>query len=289
MKTNNQNSKLKADMDFLNSLPQLEINYSKSKEDIWEELSQKTSAPTSSTKRIQLRWVKYAAAACILVLLGLTGFLSLYTKTINCPNGQHLSVNLPDQSMVNLNANSSVSYHPYWWKFSRKVAFTGEAYFSITKGSQFEIKSKYGKTYILGTSFNIYARGNQYKVTCYTGKVKVVSNLTADKILLLPNDHAYVTQNGKLELKKYENAKDEISWRKNLFLFTKTPLQLVFEEIERQYDIRIAEKGKFDLTYTGKFSKEKSVESTLHTVCMPLGLKFVKAPNNNYIISPNSQ
>jgi ferric-dicitrate binding protein FerR (iron transport regulator) len=289
MKTNDQNNELKTDKDFLNSLPQLEINYSKSKEDVWKELSKKTSAPVSPTKVIKLQWVKYAAAACILVLLGFTAFINLYTKTITCPNGQHISINLPDQSLVNLNANSSISYHPYWWKFSRKVEFTGEAYFSITKGSQFEINSKYGKTYILGTSFNIYARGNQYKVTCYTGKVKVVSNLTADKILLLPNDHAFVTPNGKLQLEKHENVEDQISWRKNLFLFTKTPLQLVFEEIERQYDIRIVEKGKFDLTYTGKFRKEKSVETALHTVCMPLGLKFIKAPNNNYIISPNAQ
>ncbi|WP_461636613.1 FecR family protein [Labilibaculum euxinus] len=289
MKNDNQHNELKPDMDFINSLPKIEVTYSKSKEDVWKELSKKTSASVAPAKVIKMKWAKYAAVACIVILIGFTGFINLYTKTIHCPKGEHLSVNLPDQSIVDLNANSSISYKPYWWKFSRKVKFEGEAFFTITKGSKFEIASNYGKTYILGTSFNIYARGNQYKVTCYTGKVKVVSTLTSDKILLLPNDHAFVTKNGKIKLQKCKNTEDKISWRNNLFLFTKTPLQLVFEEIELQYDIKIVEKGKFDLIYTGKFGKEKSVETVLHTVCMPLGLKFVKGPNNNYIITSNAQ
>ena len=289
MKKDNPHNKLNSEMDFLNSLPKIKVTYSKSKEDVWKELSKKTTALPIPTKVIKMQWLKYVVAACILLLLGFTGFINLYTKTIHCPKGKHLSVNLPDQSIVDLNANSSISYKPYWWKFSRKIDFKGEAFFKITKGSKFEIASNYGKTYILGTSFNIYARGNQYKVTCYTGKVKVVSTLTSDKILLLPNDHAFVTKNGKIELKKCKNTQDKISWRNNLLLFTKTPLQLVFKEIELQYDINIVEKGNFDLIYTGKFGKEKSVEIALHTVCMPLGLKFAKGPNNNYIITPNAQ
>ncbi|MBL4559560.1 MAG: FecR family protein [Labilibaculum sp.] len=289
MKNDNQHNKLNPEMYFINSLPKIEVTYSKSKEDVWKELSKKTSAPAVPTKVIKMQWLKYAATACILLLLGFTGFINLYTKTIHCPKGEHLSVSLPDQSVVDLNANSSISYKPYWWKFSRKVKFEGEAFFKITKGSKFEIASNYGKTYILGTSFNIYARGNEYKVTCYTGKVKVVSTLTSDKILLLPNDHAFVTRNGKLELKKCPNTENKISWRNNLFLFTKTPLQLVFKEIELQYDINIVEKGKFNLPYTGNFAKEKSVESTLHKVCVPFGLKFIKGPNNNYIITSNAQ
>lgn len=289
MKKDNQHNELNSDMDFLNSLPEIEMSFSKSKDDVWKELSIKTAAPAKKVKVIKLQWAKYAAVACIAILLGLTGFINLYTKTIYCPKGEHLSVLLPDQSEVDLNANSSISYKPYWWKVSRKVKFEGEAFFKITKGSKFEIASNYGKTYILGTSFNIYARGNQYKVTCYTGKVKVVSTLTSDKILLLPNDHAYVTKNGLLELRKCDNSEAKISWRNNLFFFTDTPIRTVFEEIELQYNINIVEKGKFSSTYTGNFDLGKSVDSTLYNVCMPMGLKFVKGPNNNYIITTKAQ
>ena len=288
MKPENQNNNLNKDKELLNSFPEIELSYSKSKEDVWKELSMATSTSVRKPKTVRLQWVKYAVAASILLLLGYTGFINLYTKTIYCPKGQHLSFVLPDQSEVELNANSSLSYKPYWWKFSRKVKFEGEGFFEITKGSKFEIESNYGKTYILGTSFNIYARGNQYKVTCYTGKVKVVSTITSDNILLLPNDHAYVTQNGKIKLQKDDRAEEKILWRNNLFFFTDTPLKTVFEEIELQYDINIVEKGKFDLPYTGNFSKEKSVETVLHTVCMPLGLKYVKGPGKNYIITSNA-
>jgi ferric-dicitrate binding protein FerR (iron transport regulator) len=289
MENNNKNINSGSDMDFINSLPKIDVKYSKSKEDVWRELSAITSAQKSKTKTIRLSWMRYAAAACILLLLGFAGFTYFYTSTTYCPKGKHLCVTLPDQSTVELNANSSISYKPLMWNFTRKVKFEGEAFFDITKGSKFEIESKYGKTFILGTSFNIYARGNDYKVTCYTGKVKVVSTLTSDKILLLPNDHAFLTKNGRLEVYTDKKAKDKVLWRNHFFLFTDTPLKNVFEEIELQYDINIVEKGKFDKIYTGNFGKGMTVEQVLHTVCKPNGLNFVKGPRKNYIITANPQ
>ncbi|RUT72924.1 FecR family protein [Ancylomarina longa] len=283
-----QNSNPDSEMDFLQSLPKIEMSYTKSKDDVWKDLLNKTAASKPPVKTIKLQWVKYAAAACLFLLLTYAGFINIYTKTIYCPKGKHMSVLLPDQSQIELNAGSNLRYKPYLWKYYRKVKFEGEAFFKITKGSKFEIESDLGKTYILGTSFNIYARGKEYKVTCYTGKVKVVSKITSDNILLLPNDYAYVTKNGNIKLEKEDKAAEQILWRSNLFRFTRTPLQSVFEEIELQYDINITEKGKFKLNYTGNFSKEKSVESVLHKVCMPLGLNFAKGPGKNYIITQNN-
>lgn len=288
MEKRNQNINHDPDLDFINSLPKIEVKYSKSKDEVWKELSAFTAKQNPKGRSISMSWIKYVAAACVLILIACSGFVYFYTTTIYSPKGQHLRVSLPDNSIVELNANSNVSYKPYWWRFSRKLKFEGEGFFNIEKGSKFEIESKYGKTFILGTSFNIYARGNEYKVTCYTGKVKVVSTITSDKILLLPNDHAYLTKNGKLEFYKDNNANEKILWRNHLFLFTETPLKNVFEEIELQYDINIVEKGKFEQKHTGNFGKEKSVEQVLYNVCKPHGLSFTKGPGKNYIITSNS-
>lgn len=285
MENNNKNINPGSDMDFINSLPKIDVKYSKSKEEVWKELSALTSVQKPKTKTISLSWIKYAAAACIIILLGFSSFVYFYSTTVYCPKGKHMCIYLPDDSKVELNANSSISYKPYLWNFSRKVKFEGEAFFDITKGSKFEIESKYGKTFILGTSFNIYARGNEYKVTCYTGKVKVVSTLTSDKILLLPNDHAYLTQNGRLEVFKDEKAEEKVLWRNHFFLFNETPLKHVFEEIELQYDINIVEKGKFNQAYNGNFGKGMTVEQVLYNVCKPNELDFVKGPGKNYIIT----
>ncbi|WP_321515205.1 FecR family protein [Marinifilum fragile] len=289
MKENNQNITPGSEMDFINSLPKIDVTYSKSKEEVWKELSAMTMVQKPKAKVISLSWRKYAAAACILLLIGFAGFTYFYTSSTYCPKGKHMCVTLPDNSKVELNANSSISYKPYMWNFTRKVKFKGEAFFDITKGSKFEIESQYGKTFILGTSFNIYARGNDYKVTCYTGKVKVVSTITSDKILLLPNDHAYLNKNGKLEVFKDEKAKDKVSWRNHFFLFNATPLKDVFKEIELQYDIHIVEKGKFNKPYTGNFGKEMTVDQVLYNVCKSSGLNFVKGPRKNYIITSKSQ
>lgn len=275
--------------DPIGSLPGIELPYTKSKDEVWNQLSSKIDfekAHISKTTNISI--FKYAVAASILLLIGAMGYLRFSTTTISCPKGEHLSHFLPDSSHVDLNAGTTIKYNPHWWRFSRKLQFNGEAFFSITKGRKLEIISNYGKTTVLGTSFNIYARAKDYQVTCFTGKVKVVSKLTSDGIILLPKDQATLTRNGQILLKKDINPEEKIMWRSNLFFFTATPLEKVFQEIELQYDIKIVEKGKYDLLFTGNFKKEESVEQVLNLVCLPFGLKFVKGPFNNYIITPNS-
>ena len=244
-----------SDDEFLNSLPEIELPYSKSKDEVWAEMMteiDKTKAPVNKTKRL---WVVYSLAASLVFVLASAAFMRFYSVTQYCPKGEHMSVLLPDKSRVELNANSSLSYHPYWWQFAREVKFEGEAFFNISKGNRFDIISRYGSTRILGTSFNIYTRKNNYKVTCFTGKVKVFSNLTQDEVVLYPKDYASINRNGQIELEKGINVKEKTMWRDHIFFFTGTPIQHVFEEIELQYDIRIIKKDLSEISYTGNFKK----------------------------------
>jgi len=139
-------------------------------------------------------------------------------------------------------------------------------------------------TSILGTSFNINTRKNNYKVTCFTGKVKVQSNLTKDEVVLFPKDFASINRNGQIELESGINANEKIMWRDHIFFFTATPIQQVFEEIELQYDIRIVKKGLGKIPYTGNFKKSNSVDGILNWVCLPLGLEYSKVSSKKYIV-----
>jgi len=178
-----------------------------------------------------------------------------------------------------------MEYTPYWWKISRKVEFKGEGFFNITPGSKFQIISPKGITEIMGTSFNIYARDKHYKVTCFTGKVKVTSKQTTHQVILLPKDQVQITENGTFELTKNIEPQKSTIWRENRFFFTATQLSEVFREIELQYNIHIVEKGRYNMPYTGNFKKLKSVEEVLNLVCTPFDLKFIKGPKNQYIIT----
>ena len=81
-----------------------------------------------------------------------------------------------------LNSASSLSYYPFWWSFDKKAELNGEAFFEGEHAKNFTITSDKAETTVLGTSFNIYARDNDYQVTCVTGKVKVLALISKDEV-----------------------------------------------------------------------------------------------------------
>ncbi|HIA36109.1 MAG TPA: FecR family protein [Flavobacteriales bacterium] len=268
----------------------LEVPYNESKEQIWDKLSEKINAPAApvkETKIIPMHWFKMAAAAAAVLLFGVSLFFGLYTHTIHCPRGEHLAYTLPDGSTIEMNAASKLSYHPFWWSIKRTVSLEGEAFFSVKKGSTFTVVSEKGTTQVLGTSFNISTRNNQYEVFCATGKVRVAANNTSEEIILSPNMFARI--NGKLEVVNAISAEHVLAWKENKFHFTARTLQEVFNEIERQYDITVQldVDNATELTYTGHFKRSKTPEEVLNLICHPFGFTFVKQENDNYKVSQN--
>ncbi len=261
-----------------------EFHWKKSKTEVWTNMEAKiTDQPKGRLLSINFRITKLVAAASIVILFSLGSFLRFYSVTIESPAGQHLEAFLPDQSKVNLNAKSSISYNPYWWKMNRKVKLEGEAFFEVQKGKKFTVVSPIGITQVLGTSFNIFAREEIYKVTCITGTVKVRSLLGYEAIIK-PNSKAEIIRNGEIKVSTNIETFPEISWRKNIFLFTATPVHAVFKEIERQYGVTIDSNINEESLYTGNFSREQNVEDVLQYVCPALGFKYIRKSTGEYII-----
>jgi len=265
----------------------VQISYKKSKEEIWSELESKLS-PETVTKHswIFRHRVSLAIAASLFVMLGIIGVMRFYTTTINNPAGNHLLATLPDGSTVELNASSSLSFNPFWWRFARTVHFEGEGFFKVQKGDKFTVVSRLASTQVLGTSFNIYARDGQYQVTCHTGKVKVISK-NKDEGILSPGYEAKLSLDGKVVIYKSHDMKSSISWIDNKFIFTAVPLKRVFEEIERQYNVKITIPEKLNYSYTGYFTKDKSVDSVMGLVCKPFGLSFVPKSDGRFVVITN--
>ena len=262
------------------------IPWEKSKEQVWPELEKKLEAyPAGRVRIIAESWFRLAMAAVFTLLVGISVFMQLYTRTINVPAGQHLNIDLPDNSKVHLNAQSTLSYKPLLWKFSRHIRFEGEAYFEVQQGKKFKVISGKGKTIVLGTSFNIYSRDNDYQVTCVSGSVKVVERISKKEVLLYPRQKAEVSPGGIIEIKSDVNTDQTLSWLVNRFSFTSEHLSKVFKEIARQYGIKISIPGDIDNTYTGTFRRSTSVEHVLNLVCRPFNLEFTRKSKNEYIIS----
>ncbi len=226
---------------------------------------------------------KWIVAAVVVIFFALASFMRFYTAGIETPAGQHLEAMLPDGSQVNLNAKSSISYHPYWWKINREVKLEGEAFFQVQKGKKFTVASNKGTTQVLGTSFNIFAREDVYKVTCITGTVKVKSSQGFEAVIK-PNSKAEVLANGKINVQTNIETFPETSWKKNIFIFTAAPVVAVFKEIERQYNVVIEAQPDNGILYTGNFNKDQNVEYVLDYVCPALGLKYIRKANGSYLI-----
>jgi len=273
-------------------LKKVEIPFSKGKEDIWETMSGRLSSrpqDMAKTKVISLYWFKISAAAIAILLIGTLLFFKFFTTNISCKKGEHISHILPDGSIIDLNAESSISYHPYWWGFSREITFEGEAFFQVERGKKFKVFSNNGITEVLGTSFNIYTRNDEYEVFCETGKIKVSGTKTNVDFIVSTGER--VVLDNKNKLGKVENIKAEniLSWKNNKFVFTAEPLYEVLEELERQYNVTIIAdmKNSDDYIYTGYFSKDIPVKSSLSYICKSFNLTFVKLEKNKYKVVQN--
>ncbi|MBN2775257.1 MAG: FecR domain-containing protein, partial [Prolixibacteraceae bacterium] len=175
-------------IDRLNKLT--EVDFPKSKEDIWKLMEDKLTANAKVDKKVRKLGIRQLSiAASIAILIGIGSFMRFYRVDYSTIAGEQLTVNLPDGSVVDLNGQSSVKYNPYWWKVNRTVKFEGEGYFEVEKGKYFSVVSNNGITTVLGTSFNIYSRDENYEVNCLTGKVQV-EVLNGLKEIIYPNQQA---------------------------------------------------------------------------------------------------
>lgn len=264
------------------------ITWEKSQDEIWSNLEKKISEkPVGNEIPFRHQVLQWSAAAVLILVVGLLGLVSNYTVTVKSLAGEHKMATLPDGSSVEMNAVSTLTYYPLKWRFERKLRFEGEAYFNVKKGNKFVVISELGSTQVLGTSFNIYSRDNQYRVTCLTGKVEVTSGKNND-VILLPNNHAELEE-GKLVVKEMFKPENTISWMNNQFFFEGRPLKEVIDEIERQYAVTIQLDPQLDnRNFGSNFSKKHSVEEVLEYVCRPMNLKFVKQSDNVYLVVEKS-
>ena len=199
-----------------------------------KENKQETAVVRSIGRR---RWISYAAAACI----GLVAFFALYspTTTVDVGNGERLAYTLPDNSKVNLNAASTISFKAGDFDGERIVNLEGEAFFEVEKGQSFKVITPNGMVEVLGTSFNVNTRNGQLEVDCRTGKVRVTSKGSTQ--ILTKGLGTKLNANQSALEATYETSIDQqIGWINGVFFLGNIPLSGAIAELERQFDVQIS-------------------------------------------------
>jgi ferric-dicitrate binding protein FerR (iron transport regulator) len=275
-----------ADLIFSNA----KIPWEKSKEAVWNDLEKQLDREDRSTVPVRRllpakQWL--AMAASLVLLLSVSAFMRFYTVLTVCPEGVHTSLQLPDGSEVELNASTHLAYHPYWWFISREVKLEGEAFFQVEKGKKFRVLSPQASTEVLGTTFNVFARDEDYIVTCHTGSVRLSERLTGSAVVLSPNERGQMEPAGGFRVTQVESGRTSPGWTANMIMFSSAPLRLVFEEIERQFGIVIETPEVMQQVYSGNFSLNQSVENILSLLCLPFDLEYERQTGTKYLVYPS--
>jgi len=210
-----------------------------------------------------------AIAAVFLICFGAYYFISNQNTTVSTALAHKTIHHLPDNSIVHLNAGSTISFNENSWDEQRDVELNGEAFFKVAKGSKFNVITNLGVVSVLGTEFNVKNRGANFEVVCYEGLVSV--NVKGQTVKL-PAGNSFKTgtiyKNGALKKAPF--------WINNESDFKSEPLINVIKEFERQYNVSVHTKNiKKDRLYTGRFV-HNNIDVALKSITLPLNIQYSK-------------
>ncbi|MEM7509332.1 MAG: FecR domain-containing protein [Bacteroidota bacterium] len=211
------------------------------------------------------------AAAAVLLAIFTFVFLMPDNIKIETLDSIHLDYPLPDQSVVTLNAASTLVLDTTNWSSNRTLFLEGEAFFDVTEGSPFRVNTDQGEVRVLGTSFNVFQREDRLKVACYTGKVEVAHQ--KQKVILNPEEYAYLDLKGTL-IKDSIRNRNSNGWMDDVYSFKDEPVSEAFKEIERQFGVTVViNTPSKDSLYSGFFSG-RSLKDALENVCYSMSLDY---------------
>ncbi len=210
-------------------------------------------------------------AASVILVLGVA-WVSWSIANVEITTGlaEVKEIELPDHSTVTINAESKLSFNRIGWVLGRNVNLEGEAFFEIKKGENFAVVSAMGTTEVLGTSFNILARGDTYEVSCHTGKVRVTG--WDSESVLRPGRRVKLSRNPTVKKSEFDTLKQ--TWKQGEYHYDNISLSEVIEDLERAFDLSInTSMVSIDKKYTGYFpSANQSL--ALQLVFEPFGYTF---------------
>ena len=219
-----------------------------------------------SSLRNRILWASGIAAGLCLFLYFLLNSSSNNLIEYQTLATETLSKTLPDGSEVQLNDGSTLSFDVSNWEADRTLDLAGEAQFKVEKGSVFSVQTANGIVEVLGTQFNVRARGNSLRVECYEGKVRVSAG--SEESSLSAGTSVRVIAGVFEGIQQIDRT--EPSWVNGTSTFAQENLDQVFEELARQYGVTI-KKSSLNKRFSGSFTHD-NLELALQQVCKPMGL-----------------
>lgn len=223
-------------------------------------------------KEKKLKQIRFAAMkwAAVIVISICTGALinyqfnktqttdsSLTRNEIVVPMGSKSQVQLPDGTIVTLNAGSKLNYTMEYGKQLREIEFSGEAYFKVAKQKEkpFIVHTPDASIKALGTEFNIsaYPDENFSETILAEGSIAIslnskYKNLSdREQVVLKAGQKAIITKHSNKPNSKIQfsmnvekcDPKIETSWKDKRWIIKGTSLSKLAVSFSRRYNVNV--------------------------------------------------
>ncbi len=240
-----------------------------SQEEKEQMLSKVKESKSTKVKRLNNRIWRIAAVIILLIAIGglyqifeqpLGGEKISYIEKSN-PAGERSQFILPDNTVVWLNAKSTITYPESFEDLSqRTIELKGEAYFKVADrvSQPFVVKTDEFNVQVLGTTFNVkaYKEDEEYITTLIEGKVKLAEDKNRKKKTFLNTGEMYVynKKNQSSNVRRGIDTKKITSWKDGKLIFDDVAFSSIAKELERWYGAEIELvseiRGKYSYTMT---------------------------------------
>jgi len=192
---------------------------------------------------------------------------------------------LPDGTIISLNQNTLIEYQKDFSKDERRVKLSGEAFFKVEPDTTrpFVIEAQEAIITVLGTSFNVKALDDDVAVEVLVEE-GLVELANADKTqvaqLRIGEKGIYLKESDEVK-KETDIDVESLYWLNKTLLFRDTKLAVVFETLEKLYNVKIEVEDELILNcqLTAKFSNE-TIDNIIDYISIIFELNSEKNANN---------
>ncbi len=155
------------------------------------------------------------------------------------PSGSIWNLQLSDNSLVELNADSRICFPSAAHLMPRQLELSGEAFFTVSASqiNPFTVKMKDIRVTATGTAFNIntHSTDSTIRTSVFEGKIKIYTSMDS---ILLSQGMEVIATSSKLVSGEF-NTQQITAWRNHQFYFKDTPIREVLEQISHWYGLQI--------------------------------------------------
>lgn len=186
--------------------------------------------------------------------------------TLTTPRGGQYKLQLPDGSLVWLNAESSITFPSLFDGGERRVQITGEVYLEVAKDAlkKFTVIAGRTATEVFGTHFNIntYKENNGIYITLEEGSVSVKDTMNNSNILLKPGTQA-VWKNDTFTLNEKADMEEVLAWKNGWFHFREEGVKVIMQQVSRWYNVDVRYEANINDHFNADIERNVSVSKLL--------------------------